>query len=111
MINEFITVLLIAAGVDILGVIVTHRVAEHRRWGYIPRFVCGGLLVIGGFALPAFAVMDVWLAVSMTGVLALIFAVTGITTWIVYDNDHQGEVAAAIEQAEQINKRIRTELE
>ena len=111
MINDFLIATVTGAIIGGAGAWVSHRIANKRRWDYVIRYVCGGFIVLAGFSIPAAAVLDAWLAVALICALGAVFAATGVTTFLAHDADHQRDVAGVIEQAEQINERLRSELD
>jgi hypothetical protein len=95
----------------LLLVRIAHREANKRRWSYVPRYVCGALIVMVAFTPALFTTLDPPIASFLLLILGVLFATTGLRTWLEHDADHQREVAGAIAEAERLNKRIHSELE
>ena len=92
-----------------LAVRITHRWARENRWEYVPRYVCGGLIVMAAFAPTLYTTLDWTIGSVLLLILGVMFAAAGLMTWLEHDADHQREVGEAVKEAERLNKRIHSE--
>jgi hypothetical protein len=108
-----LSVLAIIFGIAIAVMLVRlfHHIAAEHRWEYVPRYVCGGLIVMAAFAPVLFTALEWELAGALTLILGVMFAAAGLMTWLEHDADRQREVSEAITQAEQMNRKIKQEMD
>lgn len=111
MINEF-TILSVILGALFAAPLIhwSHRYAAGHDWTYIPRYVCGSLIVMVAFAPVLFTMLDWQIAGFLLLMLGVLFAAAGLVTWLEHDADRQRDVAEAVQQAERVNRRVEKEL-
>lgn len=111
MINEF-TVFAVLLGAICATPLIhwSHHYAAEHDWTYIPRYVCGSLIVMAAFTPVLFTMLDWQVAGFLLLMLGVLFAAAGLVTWLEHDADRQKDVAEAVQQAEQVNRRVEKEL-
>ena len=85
--NLILGISIIAAVAAAFACAFAHYWAKRRHWPYIPRYVTGALIVLGGFGFPVFLSLPIADALPLYAALVLIYGGGAVGTFLAYDSD------------------------